>query len=490
MPGVIVRTTTRSGPVTPDIPSTARYFVAGLTERGRTDAAVRVRSMVEFEAYFGTRQAYGAVYDDLRTYFEEGGGEAYVIRAVGAAAAVGTRTINDAAGVPAPSVRFDALGAGAWSTDVEVEVIAGSVAGLVTARVYFKGALVETFADVDSPAAVSNALLGSSYVRATALGATIPAPAARAALSAGNDDRAAVTATTVLAALNTRAGADLGSGAVAMPGYSAGTVTGATTVGLSLMAHAAATRRAALLAGPPTADIAAITALANTLIGPGEDRSFGALLYPWVRVPITGNIIAAISPEGFAAGKRAAAIAEAGGPWRPPAGSIGQARYALGPVTDINRAAGDALDAAHVSAIRPIAGTTRLYGWRSMSTDEVNYAMLNGRDTVNVAVTAIEARLEDYVGRPIDGTGGLLSECEGECVGVLEPIRTAGGLFPLLDVDGGELDPGYSVNVGPGVNTAATLASDEIRAELALRVSPVAVDLVATVVKVGLTAPL
>lgn len=489
MPGVTVRTETRSGPLTPPIPAAGRYFVAGLTERGRTDAAIRVRSIAELEAYTGKRQAYGAVYDDVRTYFEEGGAEAYVCRVVGTGATLGTFTLVDRATTPLNTLRIDALGAGSWSTRVEVQVLDGGAVNTFTIRVYFDAVLVESFADLDSPAAAAGALLESNYIRGTDLGAATVAPnnnpavRARTALSAGNDQRSTVTAAMVTAALDNLAVSSLGTGAVATPGYAAGSVATA------LIAHARARRRIALLAGGPADDIAATTTLAASLDGTGNGEEHATLLYPWIRVPITGIITKTISPEGYAAAARARAIMASGGPWHPPAGRIAEARFVLGLVRELTRADADTLDAAHVSAIRTIAGTTRLYGWRSLSTDEQNYALLSGRDVINAVAFEAELALEDYVFRPIDGSGGLLSEVEAELVGILEPIRVAGGIYPRRDEDtGDELDPGYSVDVGPSVNTQAVIAGDELRAVIALRVSPVATDLVVTIVKAGLTA--
>lgn len=487
MPGVTVQTQTRSGPISPAIPAAGRYFVAGITERGRTDAPGRVRSVGELEALYGTRQAYGAVYDDVVTYFQEGGMEAYVQRVVGASATVGTLSLMDGAATALATLRLDALGAGSWATRVSADVIAGTATGLYTIRVYFDGVLRETYTDLDTPAAGANALLASGYVRGTDLGSASvaptnnPKPATSTALSTGNDQRATVTATDVTTAL-AKFGPNLGTGAVSTPGYDS------SLVGAALIAHARSYRRVALLATTMTATSAAAIA-AGVALNATVGAEHAGLIYPWVRVPVSGAITKNISPEGYAAACRARGILAAGGPWQAPAGSGSVARYVLGPYLDLDRAGGDSLDAGRVSHIRTIAGTTRLYGWRSLSTDETNYALLTGRDTVNVIAQAAADALEDYVFRPIDATGALFSEVEGELVGILEPIASAGGLYPKVDdVNGDLIDPGYSVNVGPDVNNTATIAQNRVQATVAVRVSPVATDLIVTIVKAGLTA--
>lgn len=87
----------------------------------------------------------------------------------------------------------------------------------------------------------------------------------------------------------------------------------------------------------------------------------------------------------------------------------------------------------------------------------------------------------------IDGKGQLLASVAGELVGLLDPMRAAGGLYERF-VDGQRVDPGYSVDVGDTVNTAAVLASNTIAAVVALRVSPVDTLIDLTIVKAGLTA--
>ena len=163
------------------------------------------------------------------------------------------------------------------------------------------------------------------------------------------------------------------------------------------------------------------------------------------------------------------------------------ARFVVGVERELTRAQGDTLDEGHVSAIRTIAGTTRLYGWRSLSSDVDNYALLVGRDVLNTTAYEAEARLEPYVFRTIDGKGRLLASVASTLVGILDPMRAAGGLYERT-VDGQQVDPGYSVDVGPTVNTDAVLAANKVAAVVALRVSPVGTLIDLTIVKAGLTA--
>ena len=70
------------------------------------------------------------------------------------------------------------------------------------------------------------------------------------------------------------------------------------------------------------------------------------------------------------------------------------------------------LDAGNVSAIRTILGTTRLYGWRSLSTDAQNYKLLIGRDVLNYLAVEGARLLEPYVFATIDGRAVLELACE------------------------------------------------------------------------------
>lgn len=483
MPGVSVRTATRSGPVNPAIPASGRYFVVGQFERGDVVVPQRVRSLAELEVKFGGRVTYGSAYDDLRMFFEEGGTEAYVVRVVGPSATKGTLTLVDKAGSPLPTLKVDALSPGAWSAGVTVQVAAGTQAN--TFKVIVSGPLsvVETYDNLSTAADAVVALNASAYVRGTDLGSVTvglnaqPATIAATALSAGSDDRASIIASTMVAALDLF-GPEYGVGAVAIPGQAS------SAVGAGLMAHAKAKRRLALLATAVGANAAAAKAAAAALVS--ADGEFGGVFYPWVRVPLGGNASKLISPEGFVAAARARAHQQVG-PWRAPGGEISVARFITGVEVPIVRAVGDDLDDNNVNAIRTIAGTTRLYGWRSLSTDRDNYALLTGRDVLNTLAYACEDALESYVFQSIDAKGQLLASVAAELIGVVEPMRAAGGLYELI-VNGQQVDPGYSVDVGDTVNTIAVLNQNKIAAVLAVRVSPVGTLIDLTIVKAGLTA--
>lgn len=488
MPGVTVQTGVRSGPaVVADAPA-ATFFVAGFTERGPTDEPILLRSLGDYRRFFGERVSYGAVYDAIQAYFEEGGVQAYVGRTVGPAATKGFLVLVDRAGTPVNTLRIEALGPGAWSGGVTVEVADGTGANTVDVTVRYAGE-EEKYTNLASPSAIVTALRVSKWVRAIDQGSASavpnnnPAVIAATALSAGADDRASATITHHVAALD-RLGAGLGAGAVAIPGQPG------TTAAAGILAHCKANKRIGLLA--TAAGVTPTQAITDktTIQAAVNDEEYLGLFYPWVQVPDGAGGIRTVSPEGYVAGVRARAQVT-DGPWRAPGGTVTSSRFVVGVERVLTRAEGDSLDENEVSSIRVIAGSIRLYGWRSLSADEENYKLLNGRDMLNYLAAEGERRLEQYVLRNIDERGHLFSELAAEIIGLVEPIKVAGGLYGRVDpATGQQLDPGYKVDVGPGINTEATLASGEAIVALSVRIAPTGSLIRFIVTKVALTASL
>lgn len=479
MPGVNVTTVTRTGPTTPNLAPSGQLFVVGLAGRGSTTTPVLIRGLADFESKFGSRVAYSHLYDNIATFFEEGGSQAYVIRVVGPAATTGTAIVPDRA-TPAAvnTVTFSAKDAGSWSSGVTVTVD-DLTGGIVEFIVSLDGSPVERYTATTISEVVS-VFADSQYVVATSLGSSTVAPGNMPAegvytLSAGTDDRAAVTASHYTAALALFT-LGLGDGAVAIPGVG-------TSVHAALINHARTNRRVALLSHSETASATDLKTAAAAL-----NSEYAGLFAPWVQIS-TPSGTRFTSPEGYVAAVRNRAQIEAG-PWRAPAGQIAIARSVIGLKFEYDRTVGDDLDANKVSVIRRINNSVRLYGWRSLSSDTANYALLIGRDTLNSLVWASEARLEQYVFQTVDGKGQLLSAINGTLVGILEPIRQAGGLYERFNDNGDLVDPGYLVETGSTVNTIENLANNEVKARVSVRVSPSAALISVTIVKVGLLSNL
>jgi hypothetical protein len=492
MPGVSVTTDVRSGPVAPDTAPGATFFAVGITERGDTAAAIEILSYPDFVDKCGPWVAYGALADAVRCYFEEGGSHAFVARVVGPGAAVGNLVLQDRAGVPVNTLRVEAKDPGAWSAGVTVQVEDGGQAGTFRLTVRYAGQggpRLEVYDNLADVAAAVAALSTSAYVRGVDLASpsgadAVPAVLAATALSAGADDRAAVTALMMTGAL-ARFGEDLGPGVVAIPGQTSGAVGAAT------MAHAAANRRCAIFAAVRGATDAAKIAEAQALRDDvGADG--GGVFAPWLVIRDDAGGRRAVDPVGYVAGGWARAhLTE--GPFRAAAGALAAARFVLDVDEQIDRARGDALDAGEVNAIRiitiPDGRRIETYGWRSLSRDENNFALLTGRATLNVLDWNATRAAEDIVFRNVDGQGRTLSDLNAVLLAVAQDMADAGGLYPERQ-GGKQIDPGYSVDTGPAVNPPAQLQANVIAGNLGARVSPTGALVQIRITKVAVTASL
>jgi len=441
MPGVNVTTATRTGPTAVVTAPSGQFFVAGQAERGSTTEATLLLGFADFEEYFGNRVTYSHLSDTVKTFFEEGGSKCYAVRVVGPSATKATVTLDDASS--ADTLVVTAENAGAWGADIDV-VVTGTTTKSIA--IVYDGETKETFTGT-TIAEILESAAGSRWVTITSSGSASvnPLPAnGTFSLTGGTDDRSNITATHYTDALESR---------------------------IALLDHS------------ETATTANLITAADAV-----NSEYAGLFAPWVQIStVSGSRY--IPPVGYIAAIRNRAHVEAG-PFRAAAGGIAVARFVTGLKFEYTRTEGDNLDANKVNAIRIINNSVRNYGWRSLSDDTANYALLTGRDLLNRLVTESEKRLEQFVFQTVDGRGQLLSSINGTIVGIVEPYRQAGGLFEKFDADGNLVDPGYLVETGTTVNTLDNLANNEVKARLSVRISPSAALISVTIVKVGLLAGL
>lgn len=494
MPGVVIRTGATSGPAAPGRSPASTFFVIGQAERGPVDAPVRVNSMAEFARSFGGSTAYSTLYDSLRTFFEEGGSRAQVLRVVGEdadAGALASPLQDRHATVPVATLAVAASSPGAWSSRVSVKVLDGATTGTFRLQVLLDGAVAEDFANLHSPeeavSVVNTSNRASAYVRLTNSGSATAAPLNNPAvtanpvtLTAGDDDRAAIVTADYTAGLE-KFVEGLGDGCVAIPGLG-------SAVHDALIAHADAYNRISLLSSERSSDTAMLTSQAAAV-----DAARSGLFAPWIKVPDGNGGSKVISPEPYIAAVRARAH-DVTGPWRAAAGEISKARWVIAPDQTFSAAAAADLDAGKVNAIVTIAAAVRNYGWRSLSDDVSNWRFLSSADLVNRIVVLSRILLEPYVFAPIDDKGHLLSAIAGTLEGIVKPIADLGGLFSYMEEDASgnsvERDPGYKIVVDGALNPRASLANDEVFAQLGLRPAPTAALVYLDVTKASVTAAL
>lgn len=472
MPGVIITTSARSGTTPSEPNASGQAFIIGLAERGSATDAVLVRGLADFESKFGGRTSYSYLHDSVKTFFDEGGTQAHIARVVGAEATVGKVSLNNTGETATPSIEVNASAPGAWSDGLSVTVEAGALPDSINLGVDLNGQRVRTFTSILTlDQLISRVNNDGTYITVRDLGATdrtLP-EAGTFEITAGSDDRVSITAADHAAALG-RFPDTLGDGAV----FAVDTAE----INEALIDHATSNNRIALLFNQNKE--AGISDL-DTL----PDTDAAGMFFPWIRVGDNSGNVRDIPPVGYVAAVRNRAHLQVG-PWRPPAGEIAASVGIVGLTREYRREEADLLDEARISVIRRISNTIRLYGWRSLSTDVDNFGYLNARDLLNRVVVESSDRLEQFVFAPVDSKGQLLSVINAELVGILEPIRLAGGLYSLTNEDGEDIDDGYLVDTSNAVNTTESLSRNEVHARVSLRVSPVGALIMLEIAKVGL----
>lgn len=483
MPGIVVNTSVRTGPSTANTAPTATWFVVGLTERGPAADPKLVTSIADFETVFGDYVSYGDVYEQVQTFFEEGGAQVYVSRVVGASATAGTLAIpNTSAGT---ALTLTATGAGSWSSNLTATLTPLGTGK--TLKLYLSGDLVYNSGEVASASALvtklNNSATGKKYATATIGTGTFNNVSTATAFSAGDDDRSNIVDQDWLDALDAF-GSDLGAGAVSLPGFvTSGNVE---SVHADVLQHCQTNHRMAILSTP--SDYTSTQAGAHAEAMSAYDYAeYGALYWPWVTMNLEDGTELTISPEGYIAAKRSRTFNQTGA-WAAYAGLNAQANFITGLAEAVSKTVGDSLDESRCNALRIINGSVRAYGFRSLSGDEDNYRFLNSREMLNFIVVQAESVLEDLVFSPIDGRRALFSNVESRLIALLEPIRLAGGLYEAFDATGKRIDFGYSVVVNDAINPLSQLAGGLVKAKVGIRVSSIGDQIQVDVTKSNLTA--
>lgn len=479
MPGVVVTTAVRTGPTGAGVAPASTYFVCGTAERGPVAEARKVASLSDFEEVYGDYNSSYTLHQNVQTFFEEGGTSVYVGRVANASATAGLLTLND--GGATPSLTLAAASPGSWSSDLAAEVLVDGSTFAV--RISYKGVQKYSTGYVGTAALaadkINNSAAAKIYVTATALQPSAELAAVSATTFSAGLVGGAVTATEFVDGLDLF-DSSFGAGAVAIPGQTSDdTYNG-------LIAHAKANNRIALLAIPQGNTVADAKSKAEEFQNV-DGAEYAGFYYPFITIPGTGGISITMSPESYVAAKRSVAHNQIG-PWQAGAGLLSRASFVTGVANAINKADGDSLDASRVNAIRVIQNSVRVYGARSASSDDANWRYITYRDMVNYIVVEAQTNLEDLVFSPIDGRGTVFGRTEARLIGILEPLRAAGGLFEAFDADGNQIDPGYAVDVTDALNPVTQLAEGLIKAKVGVRVSSVGDRIEVEVVKSNLTS--
>ncbi len=459
-------------PTRPIQGATGQGFMTAITERGPHTVAALARSLDEWVSIFGERVSYGLGYDAAECFFREGGSALYTSRVVGPTPVKATGNLLDQSGSTAPgdvALVATAKHAGDWYNAVNVVVLvtaddASIPAGQFRVRVTHDtdGTLEESPDLADRAAAVAWATATSDYLDLTE-GASAEDPRSQTtSLAGGTDDHTNIVEANWTSAL-TRFTADLGPGQVAAPGRTT------SAAHLALLAHGRANRRVPFLDFADTAVVATLTAAALAARVVALDARWGGGFAPWAVVPgvVTGTT-RTVPWSAIQMGMAARLDGAEGHSAAPVAGENAVSRFAIG-LSQVAWSEADrgTLDDAGVNVVRDIGGAIQAYGNRTLvdKTTDPDWAQLSG--TREIMALAYEAGrvLATFVHKLVDGKGKALGRLNGRLQAVCSRHYDLDALY------GDGASDAFVVDT-TSVNTVEQLQAGEVRAALAVRVSP------------------
>jgi hypothetical protein len=486
MPGVTISTAVRTGAVNAGEAPAQTFFVVGQTARGIDSEAVLVTSLEDYENKFGGYATGHYTWYTLKTFFEEGGVQAYVARATASAA------VNASKALLAPSsaagITLTAVGAGTWGNNLSVAVTNNTTTFEIT--VTYSGSTIFSgtgYASLDAAVEAINFSSAAEHyftaaLTAGATGSALLVTAADAAFTSGTDGSIAKSDYQAALSLFT---SELGSGAVAIPGVA----TGASDVALydAMRTHAYNNNRIALCSFASTATIAQARSASTGYTGT-EYHEYTAFYHPWIQIP-NGSVTVNIPPDGYVAAVRSNTH-NASGPWRAYAGVASEASFVGGLALTVSRSDADAMETDRVNPLRLVNGRVRIYGARSHSTLTQQWRFINARDVINYIVVQAENALDDLVFSTLDGRSVVFANVINALQGILEPIRIAGGLYEGFDALGKRLDYGYTIKCDAALNPASQLETGTVKARVGVRVSSIGDKIEVDLIKSNLTTAL
>jgi hypothetical protein len=271
----------------------------------------------------------------------------------------------------------------------------------------------------------------------------------------------------------------MGPGQVAAPGVTT------LVAQQAVMQHALDRNRVALVDGPDNADDTAIAAAAAAL-NAHAGAKFAAFFGNWLVYPAGGGTTMKVPGSAVAAALMAKNDRRFS-PNVPAAGQNGIANGASAISFEFGGTEAEDLNDGGVNLFRNIYGSLELYGYRSLSLKDTdpNWWMFSHARLYIGIVARCQKVAESVVFAEIDGQRRRLAQFEGDLVGQLLPLYTAGSLF------GATPDEAFMVDaVSLQANPDAQLAEGIVKALVAVRMSPFAELVVIPITKVAITEAL
>ena len=490
LPGVtvLVNTAQVARPIRRQPTSTG--FVVGYSPWGPVDLPRVVTSWSDYVRQFGGFDANSFLDDFCHVFFNIfPGKQAWVVRVVGAAAAKATKTLNDRAGTPLPTLRVDAKYPSS-KVDLKVTVEAGTAANSV--KLTFRSVFLnrkEVFDNIKiDQASIDRINQGSKLVDVTNLNSAtvapnnLPALAAETALTGGSDDFAGINVARYIGTDNgtTKSGLQafkdeqLGTGQVAIPGITDATVHAA------LIAHSTTFHRLGLLDPPLGSDKQAVMDI-RALHG----TWYGAIYWPWVEMlDFEGSGLRKFyPPSAFAAGACARADREIG-THKAPAnyeilGALGVERASNGQ-SQTDDSTRDLLNGKDINVITPLPEQgVKVYGERVMTGDP-RVQMVHEIRVLNLFYYSAKIGYQWAPFQVVDGQGRLFRDLVATGVSFLRPYWEAGALH------GRKPEDSFVVIADSSNNPPEELDAQRVHVQWGVKISPTAEQVIINIDNVRL----
>lgn len=441
------------GPVQPGTSDTG-FFVINSTW-GPVNVATSVTGLTDVTSKFGGLSPNSHGINSLHNFFRQGGQRGYVVRVVGASAAVATLTVNDRAGTPLATLRFD----GRYPTsvvDVRIKIEAGSVANTVKITVWSNklgsAAPVEVYDNVkltfttqelddignglsrlttiQQVNSTSNLVKITNLNSATAAPNNLPALTAETALAGGSDDFAGITDATYIGTddgitktgLQVFADEDFGTGTVMMPGVTTQAAHAA------IDAHCRTFLRVGILDLPLGTDRdGAITA--RRLVG----SAYTAMYWPWIQqYDFEGTGTKKFYPPSGAVGGVYARAENEVGIHKAPANyvlaGVLDVEHASNGAQQVNQSSRSLLNSNEVNVIAPFPKEgVKVYGARVLASFGRVTAVHQQR-VLNRIYYDLKQAYQEYPFEPLDFEGRLFRTVKSVTEQYLSLLYRAGAL--------------------------------------------------------------
>jgi hypothetical protein len=474
MPGpeVVVKTNETAGATGVSL-TTGTAFIVGSASYG-PETPTLVRSLSEGQALYGPRTETESqkLFDALNTFFALGGAKAYVQRIVGGSPTAGTLELE--AGATAKTLVVTAKYKGSNSKNLKVEVVENG--GKTAAKIVIlnsESEVLEASPEFTTATGIFEwGVTHQAYVLITegsgygaGKGSVLKVLAAKVLSTGVNPTVSEANAKASIELF----GKALGPGQLVVSGPE-GLKEGVHT---AMAEHASKNNRIAicdLKEGEKTGvTVATLTGEKGTYTA--ALSSYMIFTAQWLTVQGVTLGTTRTVPASSAVAGLCAVVAKTGNDNQAPAGKeYSLAPYVIGFPTTYTQAQTVELSTAGINTFREVQGIPCLYGFVSAVSQEkelIFWQASASRERMSLVATA-EQIGESYLFKTIDGRKRLIFRFQADLQGVIAKHWLAGALF-------GETAPEAGiVAVGEPINTLASIAAGELKAELVVRISPFA----------------